>query len=259
MKHINNLSLLCLLFSLFLSFSVFSQKRDIYELKIYHIENDSQESMLDIYLEKAYIPAAHKQGIKTVGVFKPIASQSDAGKKIYVLTPFKSMKKFLMMESKLAKDQTYQDAGTDYIHATFNHPPYNRVEISVLQAMSGQPKFIESNLTGPKKDRIYEFRSYEGPTERLYKQKVKMFNSGEMDLFTRLGFNAIFYAETIVGANMPNLVYMTTHENFEKRDSNWKSFVSDYKWVEMKNMEEYQNTVSKNDTRLLYPTDYSDF
>jgi hypothetical protein len=52
---------------------------------------------------------------------------------------------------------------------------------------------------------------------------------------------------------------MTTHENFEKRDSNWKSFVSDYKWVEMKNMEEYQNTVSKNDTRLLYPTDYSDF
>ena len=259
MKRINNLSLLCLVCSLFLSFSVFAQKRDIYELKIYHIENDSQEAMLDSYLEKAYLPAAHKQGIEAVGVFKPIASQSDAGKKIYVLAPFKSMKKFLMMESKLLKDQTYQDAGSAYIQATFNHPPYKRVETSVLQAMTCQPKFIESNLTGPKKDRIYEYRSYEGPTERLYKQKVKMFNSGEMDIFTRLGFNAIFYAETIVGANMPNLVYMTTHENFEKRDSNWKSFVSDYKWVEMKNMEEYQNTVSKNDTRLLYPTDYSDF
>lgn len=86
MKRINNLSLLCLVCSLLLSFSVFAQKRDIYELKIYHIENDSQEAMLDSYLEKAYLPAAHKQGIEAVGVFKPIASQSDAGKKIYVVT-----------------------------------------------------------------------------------------------------------------------------------------------------------------------------
>jgi len=27
----------------------------------------------------------------------------------------------------------------------------------------------------------------------------------------------------------------------------------------MRDMEEYKNPVSKNDTRLLYPTDYSDF
>jgi hypothetical protein len=259
MKRITNLSVLCLVFALFLSSNLFAQKREFYELKIYHIENAQQAAMLDSYLEKAYLPAAHRQGIESVGVFKPIASQPDAGKKVYVLTPFKSMKKYLAMEEKLAKDHVYQTAGSAYLQATFDNPPYKRIENSLLQAMTGQPKFTASPLTGPKKDRIYEFRSYEGPTERLYKQKVKMFNSGEMDIFKRLGFNAIFYAETIAGANMPNLVYLTTHENKEKRDANWKAFSADYQWAEMKDLEEYKNTVSKNDTRLLYPADYSDF
>lgn len=259
MKRITNLSFFCLVFSFFLSSNLFAQKRDIYELKIYHIESADQAAMLDSYLGKAYLPAAHKHGIQNVGVFKPIASQADAGKKVYVLTPFKSMDEYLCMEAKLAKDQTYQTAGANYIQAAFDDPPYKRIEVSVLQAMTGHPKYTEPKLTGPKKDRIYELRSYEGPTERLYKQKVKMFNSGEMDIFSRLGFNAIFYAETIAGANMPNLVYLTTHENMEKRDANWKAFGADYKWIEMRDMEEYKNTVSRNDTRLLYPTDYSDF
>lgn len=259
MKRITYLSALCVVFAFFLSANLFAQKRDIYELKTYHIENADQAAMLDSYMEKAYLPAAHRQGIKSVGVFKPIASQPDAGKKVYVLTPYKSMKQLMKIEAKLANDPAYQTSGAAYINAAFDNPPYKRIETAILQAMTGQPKFTESTLTGPKKDRIYELRSYEGPTERLYNQKVKMFNSGEMGIFTRLGFNPIFYAETIAGANMPNLVYLTTHENMEKRDANWKAFGSDYKWIEMRDMEEYKNTVSKNDTRLLYPTDYSDF
>lgn len=259
MKRITNLSILCVVFFMFLSFSLFAQKRDIYELKTYHIENADQAAMLDSYLEKAYLPAAHRQGIKSVGVFKPIASQADAGKKVYVLTPYKSMKEFMKMEAKLAKDPVYQTGGAAYIQAAFDHPSYRRIETAILQAMTGQPKFAASQLNSPKKDRIYELRSYEAATEQLYKQKVKMFNSGEMGIFTRLGFNPIFYAETIAGADMPNLMYLTTHENMEKRDANWKAFGADYKWAEMKEIEEYKNTVSRNDTRLLYPTDYSDF
>jgi hypothetical protein len=84
MKLINNLSLLCLVLSLFLSSIVFAQKRDIYELKIYHIENASQEAMLDSYLEKAYLPAAHKQGIPSVGVsIKLFLYLLELGKLIY--------------------------------------------------------------------------------------------------------------------------------------------------------------------------------
>ncbi|SMP27687.1 NIPSNAP protein [Algoriphagus winogradskyi] len=258
MKELKTLSLGFFALCLLLSSSLMAQKRDFYELRTYHIENAEQEAMLDDYLANAFIPAAHRHGIAKVGVFKPIASQPDAGKKVYLFVPFKSMDEFLALESKLAKDAAYQTAGSAYINAAYDNPPYKRIETSILQAMTGQPKFAESELTNAKKDRVYELRSYEGPTERLYKQKVKMFNSGEMDIFSRIDCSPIFYAETIAGANMPNLVYMTTHENMEIRNEHWNVFRTDPAWLAMKDLPEYANTVSRNDTRLLYPAEYSD-
>ena len=258
MKVKNLMSLGFIALSLFLSSNLFAQKRDFYELRTYHIENAAQEAMLDDYLSKAFIPAAHRNGIAKVGVFKPVASQPDAGKTVYLFIPFKSMDGILGLEAKLAKDQAYQTAGSAYIYAAFDKPPYKRIETSIMQAMTGQPKFAESKLTNAKKDRVYELRSYEGATERLYNQKVKMFNSGEMDIFEKLNCSPIFYGETIAGANMPNLMYMTTHENMAVRDEHWKQFGADPDWAGMKDLPEYQNTVSRNDTRLLYPTEYSD-
>jgi hypothetical protein len=238
--------------------SAFAQKRDLYELRKYHIETKDQEAMLDTYLEKALLPAAHKNGIAKIGVFKPVASQEDSGKAVYVLIPFKSLEDRAAMADKLMKDQQYQQAGKEYIQAAFDHPTYKRMEVTLLQAMTGQPKFTESKLTGAKKDRVYELRSYESATEHLHAQKVKMFNSGEMDIFNDLEFNPVFYSQAIAGANMPNLMYMTTFENMESRDAHWKAFGSDSHWMAMKDLPEYQNTVSKNDSRLLYPTEYSD-
>ena len=258
MKKINLITGLLILVVYFISSTTFAQKRDFYELRTYHIENAEQEAMLDDYLANAFIPAAHKHGIAKVGVFKPIASQPNAGKAVYLFLPFKSMDEYVALEGKLAKDQAYQTAGSSYINASHTNPPYKRIESSLLQAMSGQPKFAESKLTNAKNDRVYELRSYEAATERLYKQKVKMFNSGEMDIFEKLNCSPIFYGETIAGANMPNLVYMTTHENMDIRNEHWKQFGTDPDWLGMRDLPEYANTVSRNDTKLLYPAEYSD-
>ncbi|SFU10501.1 NIPSNAP protein [Algoriphagus locisalis] len=258
MKKINLITSLLILAVTFLSSTSFAQKRDFYELRTYHFENAEQEAMLDDYLANAFIPAAHKYGIAKVGVFKPIASQPNAGKAIYLFLPFKSMNDFVALEGKLAKDQAYQTAGSAYINASHTNPPYKRIESSLLQAMSGQPKFAESKLTNAKKDRVYELRSYEAATERLYQAKVKMFNSGEMDIFEKLNCSPIFYGETIAGANMPNLVYMTTHENMDIRNEHWKQFGTDPDWLGMRDLPEYANTVSRNDTKLLYPVEYSE-
>lgn len=258
-KHFQWLTIF--LFSMIAIANSYSQsgKRDLYELKIYHIENPSQEKMLDQYLQNAFIPAAHRAGIKNVGVFKPLSSEADAGKKVYVFLPFNNSKAYFDFQNKLDKDQNYQRDGRDYIHAAHNQPPYKRIETSLLQAFTGSPRYGTPNLQGPKNERVYELRSYEAATERLYRQKVKMFNSGEIDIFDKLDFNPVFYAETLAGANMPNLVYMTTFENMEERNKHWDAFRVDPDWEAMKDLEEYRNTVSKNDTRLLYPTAYSDF
>lgn len=237
----------------------YSQSRDIYELKIYHIDSPEQEKRLDNYLEKAYIPAMHKAGIPKVGVFKPVLSdEKEAGTKVYVFVPYKNLKQFEELPERLAKDKEYLSNGKDYIDAAHDNPPYRRIETTLMRAFTGMPNFQESKLTGPKKDRVYELRSYESATEKQYLNKVKMFNDGEIEIFDRLGFNAIFYAEVIAGARMPNLVYLTTFENMDSEKAHWKAFGTDPQWEKMKVMEEYQNNMNRNDARLLYPAEYSD-
>lgn len=239
--------------------------RDFYQIKVYHLKNTVQEKTVDDFLKMAYLPALHRAGIANVGVFKPIQNQNDPKadqsdeKLIYVFIPFKSYDHFIKLEKMLEKDAEFQLNGKGYLDATLTAAPYERIESILLNAFEGNPRFNLPKLSAVKKDRIYELRSYEGPTEKLYKNKVEMFNKGgEVNLFKRLSFNAVFYGEVISGSRMPNLMYLTTFENKADRDEHWKTFGKDEYWLKLKSMPEYQNNVSKNDTRFLYPTDYSD-
>jgi len=237
-------------------------KGDFYQIKVYHLSSSAQENVVDEYLEQAYLPAMHRAGIKHVGVFKPVAS-SDGSKPdeklIYVLIPFGSQKDFFKIESKLSKDQQYQSAGAKYLNAPYTNPPFDRIETILLNAFEKNPKYSLPDLDGPKKDRIYELRSYEGHTENISANKIKQFNDGdEVGLFKRLGFNAVFYGEVVAGSTMPNLMYMTTFENKADRDAHWDTFRSDAYWKELSSLPEYQHNVSKNVTLFLHPTDYSD-
>jgi hypothetical protein len=240
---------------------VFAQaaKREFYEIKIYTISSPAQEQALDAYLKDAYMPAMHRQGIETIGVFKPRSTTDDAGKKVYVFTPLKSQSQLVAITKKLDADAAYQQAGSAYINAKFDNKPYDRFESIILLAFSEAPQMMLPNLNGPKSDRIYELRSYEGPTEKYYLNKVKMFNTGgEVALFKRLNFNAVFYGEVITGSHMPNLMYMTTFENQADRDAHWKAFVDSPEWKVLTADEQYKNNTSKNTQYFLYPTEYSD-
>lgn len=256
-----------LLFCTFLTISsvlsatltAFSQQdgRDIYEIKVYHIENKDQEKQVDQFLEKAYLPALKRAGIDDVGVFKPIEGRDDFGKNIYVFVPYKSMDQLLTVPQQLENDKEFSRRGSEYLDAPYNNPPYTRIESIILQAFEGMPRYKSNNLKGSASDKIYELRSYEGATEKLYKKKVEMFNKGETDIFHRLGFNPLFFGEVTAGSRMPNLMYMTSFSDMASRDKHWDAFRNDPKWEEMKNMKEYQNTVSKADIILLHPTSYS--
>ena len=86
-----------------------------------------------------------------------------------------------------------------------------------------------------------------------------MFNEGgEIGIFKKLNFNAIFYGEVIAGGRMPNLMYMTSFENREDRSAHWKTFSSDPDWKKLSGIQEYKNNVSKIDITFLRPTEYSD-
>jgi hypothetical protein len=238
----------------------FAQKREFYEIKIYTYTGTDQEKQIDDYLKNAYLPGVHRAGISKIGVFKPIESDTAFfGKRIYVLTPFKSLEQFAGLNDVLQKDKQYLEAGKNYIDAVYSNPPFVRMESIILQAFSHQPNFDVPKLSSSPHEQIYELRSYEGHTEKIYKNKVKMFNEGgEVTLFKRLGFNAVFYAEVLAGGRMPNLMYMTSFENQTERDAHWKTFVADPEWKKLSSMPEYQKNVSKINIYLLHPTAYSE-
>ncbi|MCE1199377.1 MAG: NIPSNAP family protein [Marinilabiliales bacterium] len=237
-----------------------AKKSDFYQIQFYRLNGKVQEEKVDNYLKNAYLPALHRAGIASVGVFKPIESDTASGKKIIVWIPFKSLDHFAEIQDKLIKDEKLQADGKDFIAAPFNEAPYLRKESVLLKAFRFQPQYKLPSFETPHAARVYELRSYESPTEFLFRQKVKMFNEGgEMDIFKELKFNAVFYSEVVSGSTMPNLMYMTTFADLPARTAHWDAFKSSQAWKTLSGLAEYKNTVSRSVIQLLHPTDYSDF
>ena len=257
MKNIANLLFIALVFT---TIKNGAQNRDIYQIKTYLMNTANQMEVTETYLKDAYLPALKRTGIKHIGVFKPKTIETDSIKKLIVLIPFPSLDAFLNLYDILSQDKVYLADGSSYLNAPHNETPYTRIESVLLKAFPGHPTLTLPSLTNPKNERVYEMRSYESSTKAISKNKIDMFNNGgEIKLFDLLNFNAVFYAEVISGNKMPNLMYMTTFENKEKRDELWKSFFSSPEWKVLSAESKYKNNVSKADIFFLMPTEYSDY
>ena len=254
-KHLILFFVLPLLFMSAKSFS-----NEIYQITVYHFKDSQQEITLDTYLQTAYVPALHRNQIKNVGVFKPIANDTATDKIIYVIISFKSLDGVQTLQTSLDKDAVYTEAGKSYLTASYQNPPYVRMETILLSAFELAPSMNLPKLNGDKKDHVYELRSYESPTESYHKNKVKMFNEGgEVGIFKKINANAVFYGDVIAGSRMPNLMYLTCYENMNDRDAHWKSFGDDPLWKQLTAMDEYKNNVSKADIILMHAATYSDY
>lgn len=235
-------------------------KGEYYQLTVYHFKNSQQMAITEAYLQNTYLPILHKIGIAKVGVFASIDNDTAVDKKLYVLLPIKTLQQLQTIATTLAKEAIITNDTSSYITALHDKPPYQRIETIVLKSFDKMPFLQTPQLIGPLAERVYELRSYEAATEQLFYQKVKMFNAGgEVALFDRLQFNAVFYAEVLAGSKMPNLMYMTTFDNKVERDVHWKNFGADAEWKTLSATPEYQHTVSKADIFFLRPTSYSDY
>ncbi|RYE18476.1 MAG: NIPSNAP family containing protein [Sphingobacteriaceae bacterium] len=214
---------------------------DYYQISIYHTKSRSQADSLSSYFQNSYIRWLHQSGFNKVGIFFPIANDTSADQRIVLWIPLKSL---------------------NDIHKLVPHaatPAYVRMENILLTAFEKAPHFKLPTLQGPREEHIFELRSYESPTEERYISKVKMFNAGgEVPLFARLNFNAVFYAHVLAGSRMPNLMYMTSFDNKAIHDEHWKAFSDDAAWKKLSGTVEYQKNVNKADIILMHPASYSD-
>jgi len=215
---------------------------------------------MDKYLKDAFLPALHRAGIKTVGVFKPVEADTAFGKMIYVFIPYKTLDEYGKLSDKLAKDMVYAEAGKAFLDAPPATPPFVRYESILSKAFTHFPEVKIPTYTTKPSERIYEYRSYESGTEAKAAKKRQMFNEGgEIAIFESIGANPVFWGEVILGSQMPRLLYMTTYSDMKSHDEHWIVFRNHPDWKKLSSMEEYKNSTSKTRAYLLHPTDYSDF
>jgi hypothetical protein len=224
---------------------------EFYELRTYILKNQAQQKLVEDYFQNAAIPALNKLGSKNIGVFTELKPEGQT--KIYALIPFSSLADFLVVQEKLNLDPVYLEKGAPYLTAPATEPAYERIESSLLKAFAHMPQ-----MEVPKKgQRIFELRRYEHATESAGKKKLEMFNdAGEIDIFKKLGFNPVFFGETIIGDHRPNLIYMITFDDLDAKAAHWKAFGSDPAWKKVSSIPDYSDAklVSHITSTLLQPT-----
>lgn len=255
LKRISILATL-LLVTTFIATAWAKTKPQYYEIRVYSFKAIAQKTVVEEYLKNAAIPAYNRAGIASIGVFDE-ADQKD-GLKLYLLIPYKSLDEFAKIPEKLMGDATYQQAAKPYLDADHTAPAYERYESSLSVSFKNWTAMKVPTTTAPKAERVYEYRLYESHSEAKGAKKIDMFNEGgEINIFVRLGFNPVFYAQTIIGGKQPNLVYMTTFDNKKSRDEHWKAFGADSEWNRIKALPEYDHAMTKAETHFLTPTEYS--
>lgn len=235
-------------------------QKDIYEIRTYKLKSEDQVAATDNYLKNAYMPAFHRMGIRQIGVFKPISNDTSQIKQIIVIVPYNSLEIWRRAKININSDSVYVRTGKAFIEADSSHFPFARVESVILEAFPYQTKIIPTSLMS-NPDAVYEMRSYESPTEELHRIKVDMFNAGgEIALFRRLDFQAVFYGDVLSGNHMPNLIYMIVFANAAVRDEHWNAFRDSKEWKKISTDPQYQNNISVShiDSYLMHRTSYSD-
>lgn len=226
--------------------------QEYYELRIYKTFDFEKQKQVETYLQNALLPALGRQEIDRVGVFTRTDDENDHS--VFVLIPFKTMEQFTELNSHLAADQVYQDAAKSYFDRKLKDPAFSRIESRFMKAFAAMP-VIETPVTGD--GRIFELRLYESHTEHHAALKVDMFNSGETQVMRDTELGPVFFGETLIGPDVPNLVYMLSASDEEAHKSHWKAFLAHPEWKKMSKMEKYKDTVSKIKNWFLKPTSFS--
>lgn len=204
--------------------------REYYELRKYQVRRGPQQQMTDAYLREALVPALGRAGVGPVGVFTvTIGVESPT---FHVLIPYKTIEALATVPARLAADTAYQQAGATYLNALATTPAFVRIESSLLRAFESIPA-LEPPFGGGeagRRPRLFEMRTYESHSELASQKKIGMFNNGEIRLFRKSGMSPVFFGETILGPNMPNLTYMLVYEDMAARDRQWAAFAADPEW-----------------------------
>lgn len=209
-----------------------SVKPSIVELRYLRMRNSDANQMQRTvdFLSKAAVPALERAGIAPVGFFSPVIGEQSPF--VLALATFPRLAEMEAAREREARDKEYQKARDTYNAAPT--PGYVRLESSLLRCFESMPHPEPPPVDKQHPAHIFELRRYESDSSATLARKIRMFSEAEIGIFRRLGMRPVFFAETIVGPNMPNLVYMLSFDSLAAREAAWKAFGEDAEWKQLR-------------------------
>jgi len=191
---------------------------------------DNQMARCSDFLANSVMPAAQRAGVGTMGFFASLIAPDTPY--LLAVMSYPSLAAMEAASAKMAADKEYSKA----LEAFDSQPGLNyvRMERSVLRGFDAMPGIEVPPSEGKRPARIFELRTYESNSSTSLKKKIKMFADGEIAIFRKSGLLPVFFGETIIGPNMPNLTYMLAYDDLTSREKNWKVFGSSPEWQKLR-------------------------
>ena len=230
-----------------------SHTREFYQLRRYFLQSGPQTALTEKYIGDALIPALGRMGMGPVGAFQlEIGPETPT---FYVLIPGSSVEALTEVDLRLAEDAEFLKAADAFWNAPAAAPSFLRVESSLLLAFEGWPRVTPPASAATKGKRIFQLRTYESASNKDHVLKVKMFHSGEFEIFLGAGFHPVFFGDTLISPRMPNLTYMLSFADMAELEAKWDIFRNHPGWKKLSTDPRfsYEAIVSKISNQILRP------
>jgi NIPSNAP len=233
-----------------------SPRPQILELRRYRLRNGALAARFAAYAKDALVPALGRVGLAPIGAWNVAVGPDQPT--VHLLLPHPDADSVVTLAARLEADAEYRKAAASSLALPPTDPPFLSCDSSLHATVPTLPAVEKPTGATAGKDRVFELRTYRSATEAAHRRKVEMFEAGgELSLFKRVGLQTVFFTRDLVAGGLPSLTYMVVFADEAAREKGWAAFRDHPEWVKMRDDPRYADIVSRIDSALLRPTDYS--
>jgi hypothetical protein len=205
-------------------------KNSIIELRYIRMRTGPQVERTNRFLSKYAIPAMQRAGIAKFGIFNALIAESSPF--VLAVSSYPSLEAFARMQGAVLRDKEMREGWPEWNQ--MSELSFIRIENSLLFGFNTMPDIEMPPAEPNRPPRIFELRTYQSNNFEAARRKIKMFDDGEIAIFRRLGMKPVFFGETIVGQDIPNLTYMLAFDDLAHRERAWRAFGEDAEWKKLR-------------------------
>lgn len=199
----------------------------IYRIDYFYYKQGGQAARLNQFLS-SQVPLLAKHTL-ALGMFNAVFAPRL--QTLMVLSGFAGLEEMMSAAIQASQDDGYREAFAEF--ESGSEPPFDTSQRLLLTATDFSPEIVPL-AEKPKSPRYFELRVYHSPTQRHLRFLNERFSGAEVKIFHRSGVHPIFYANTMIGPDLPNLTYFMPFATLADREKAWDTFAADPEWIKVR-------------------------